>query len=170
MKQIIVLVFAMVVLSSCQEQKIGFVDNSVLINDYQEKIDIENKFKGMVEEFQKRTDSTSKAFELEAQEFQLNARKLSQKKAQEQYEALGQKQQMLQQKIRFEEQQIQQSSQEEIDSLIKKVKNYVADYGKKNGYTYILGSNEGGSVLYGQKESDLTQTILKELNAAYEGE
>jgi len=51
--------------------------------------------------------------------------------------------------------------------LIKKVKDFIKDYGTKNGYFYILGSNEGGSVLFGKEESDLTQTILDLLNAAY---
>ncbi|RSK41538.1 OmpH family outer membrane protein [Mangrovimonas spongiae] len=161
------LALSVLLFTSCEQQKIGFVDNSTLINDYQEKIDIEKKFQTKIDAFQKRTDSISKAFQLEAQEFQLNAGKLSQKKAQEQYEALGKKQQMLQQKIQFEEQQIQEQSQSEIDSLINKVKDYVKSYGETHGYTYILGSNEGGSVMFGKEENDLTDTILKELNDAY---
>lgn len=41
------------------------------------------------------------------------------------------------------------------------------DYGKKNEYSYILGSNDAGSVMYGEDASDLTQTILEALNAEY---
>ncbi|GGH37721.1 membrane protein [Mangrovimonas yunxiaonensis] len=167
MKYTLALALFALLFTSCQQQKIGFVDNGSLINEYQEKIDIEKKFQTKINAFQKRTDSISKAFQLEAQEFQVNASKLSQKQAQEQYEALGKKQQMLQQKIQFEEQQIQQQSQTEIDSLISKVKTYVKSYGQKHGYTYILGSNEGGSVMFGQDENDLTKTILEELNNAY---
>lgn len=167
MKHSLIMVLLALGLMSCQQEKIGYVDNGELINEYQEKIDIENKFKSKIEAFQKRTDSISKAFQLEAQEFQANAKRLSQKKAQEQYEALGKKQQVLQQKIQFEEQQIQQSSQIEMDSLIHKVKRYVKTYGEKHGYTYILGSNEGGSVMFGKDENNLTKTILKELNNDY---
>ncbi|HAB29043.1 MAG TPA: hypothetical protein DCE27_16150, partial [Xanthomarina gelatinilytica] len=76
-------------------------------------------------------------------------------------------QQMLQQRIQAEEQQISQESQAEIDSLISKVRNFVKDYGKKNGYTYIFGSNEGGSVMYGAEANDLTKVILDALNADY---
>ncbi|WP_418512663.1 OmpH family outer membrane protein [Corallibacter sp.] len=171
MKNIFLIAIAIVAVTSCtQPKKIGFVDNGTLINDYQEKKDIEAKFQSKIDAFQKRTDSIGKAFQLEAQEFQLKAKKLSQAKAQEEYQALSQKQQMLQQKVQFEEQQIQQASQTEIDSLIAKVKDYVGDYGKKNGYDYILGSNEGGSVLYGNEANDLTQTILDALNADYKKE
>ena len=36
-----------------------------------------------------------------------------------------------------------------------------------NNFNYILGSNEAGSVLYGDDAMDLTQEILKSLNEAY---
>jgi len=168
MKNIFIVVLAIATLVSCEQPlKTGFIDNSEVINNYQEKLDVEAKYKAKIEAFQKRTDSTSKAFQLEAQEFQLKAQGLSEDEAQKQYQTLSQKQQVLQQRIQFEEQQIQQGSQVEIDSLISKVKAFVADYGKENGYTYIFGSNEGGSVMYGAKENEVTQIILDALNADY---
>lgn len=171
MKNIFLMAFAILALASCTEpQKTGFVDNGKLINDYQERIDLEATFKTKIEAFQKRTDSTSKAFQLEAQDFQLKAQNMSQEDAQAQYQVLGQKQQILQQRIQNEEQQIQQASQTEIDSLIKKVKTFVKDYGKKNEYDYIFGSNEAGSVMYGKESEDLTQTILDAINADYKKE
>lgn len=168
MKNLFLLVLTIATFVSCeQSMKTGFIDNAEVINNYQEKLDIEAKYKTKIEAFQKRTDSTSKAFQMEAQEFQLKAKGLSEADAQKQYQTLSQKQQMLQQRIQFEEQQIQQESQVEIDSLIYKVKDFVSDYGNKNGYTYIFGSNEGGSVMFGAKENELTQTILDALNATY---
>ena len=79
-----------------------------------------------------------------------------------------QKQQMLQQQIQIEQQQITQAFQTEIDSTIVKVKVFVKDYGKTNGFTYILGTSDGASsVLYGTEENDLSQTIIDALNAEY---
>ena len=95
MKKIVVLAIAAIAMISCQQNKIGFVDNSELINEYQQRKDIEAKFKGKIEVFQKKTDSLSKAFELEVKETQLKARKASQKKAQELMGQLQQKQQLL---------------------------------------------------------------------------
>lgn len=171
MKNLVIVVLALVALTSCQEQaKIGFVDNGKVINDYQEKKDIEDKYKVKDEAFKKRTDSIGKAFQLEAQAFQLKAQKLSQKQQQEQYGALGQKQQMLQQQLQFEQQQIQQAFNVEIDSVLSKVKGFVNDYGKKNNYTYILGKNEAGSVMFGKEEQDISQIIIDALNADYKKE
>lgn len=168
MKKVAYVVLAVMVFTSCQQQKIGFIDNGKVINEYQEKIDVEEKFKIKDEAFKKRTDSISQAFQLEAQDFQLKARKMSQKKAQETYDGLMQKQQLLQQQMQFEQQQLTQEFQTQIDSVITKVKDFVKDYGKTNGYTYILGTSDGAtSVHYGKDENDLSQIIIDALNAEY---
>ena len=169
MKKNSILIFLLVIFMSCQnQQKIGFVDNGKVVNEYQEKKDIEEKYTQKDLAFQKRTDSISKAFQLEAQEFQLKLSSMPQSKQQEQYQILGQKQKMLQQQIQYEQQQMQQGYQTEIDSVIVKIKKFVKEYGKNNGYTFILGtSDNAASVLYGTDENDLSQTIIDGLNSNY---
>ena len=168
MKKLVYAALAIFAFTSCQQQKIGFVDNGKVINQYQRKIDIEEKFKEKDETFKKKTDSIGQAFQLEVQNYQINGSKMSNKKRQETEQQLGQKQQMLQQQIQMEQQQITQAFQTEIDSTIIKVKDFVKDYGRTNGYTYILGTSDGASsVLYGTEENDLSQTIIDALNAEY---
>ncbi|MEC3906275.1 OmpH family outer membrane protein [Tamlana sp. 2201CG12-4] len=169
MKNIFYVALIAIAFTSCQQQKIGYVDNSTVINDFQKKKDIEAKFQTKEQAFRKKADSIGKAFELEVQETQITARKSSQTKAQELMAGLQQKQQLLQQQMQFEQQQLTQAFQSEIDSIIINVKDFVKGYGKSNGYTYILGTSDAAaSVLYGTDENDLTQTILKALNADYE--
>ena len=170
MKRVIIALVVLVSFFACQEQqKIVFVDNGKVINDYQMKIDVEEKFKLKDDSFKKRMDSIGKAFQIEAQAFQLTAQKLSKAKQQEQYQVLGQKQQQLQQQFQYEQQQIQQLFNQEMDSVIVKVKEFVGDYGKSNGYTYILGKNEAGSVMFGKEENDISETVTTALNDAYKG-
>ncbi|XCF06496.1 OmpH family outer membrane protein [Tamlana crocina] len=172
MKNTIYVLLAMLVLASCQKpNKIGFIDNGTVINDYQEKKDIETKYQAKEEKFRKRADSIGQAFQAEVQETQKEAQRASQKKQQELMAGLQQKQQQLQQQMQIENQQLTQEFQTEIDSTIVKVKEFVKDYGKKNGYTYILGTSEAAAtVLYGEEQHDLTQTILDALNAGYKKE
>src|SRR5690606_31202966 len=105
MKKIILIMTVAIKSFSCQQNQIAFVDNTQLLNYYQEKIDIEAKYKEKIEVFSKKRDSTSKAFQAEAQAFQAEAQKLSQKVAQEKYNALTQKSQSVQLQIQQEEQQ-----------------------------------------------------------------
>lgn len=171
MKHIIFALAIVFMASSCQKQKIGYIDNGKVINEYQAKKDIEERFKKKEEAFKKKADSIGKAFQLEAQAFQMKAAKMSQKKAQAAYEELGKKQQLLQQQMQFEQGQLQQAFQTEIDSAIVKVKDFVKNYGKTNGYDYILGTSEAANtVLYGKSETDITTTITDALNADYKKE
>lgn len=166
MKKGFIALLTLVMLSSCQEQtRIGFVDNSKLINDYQKKKDIESKFQIEIDAFNKKVDSIGQSFQAEAAKMQEKDPQMVQKNSQEQYQALAQQYQRFQQQFQMEEQQLQKKSQSQIDTLIKEVKSFVKDYGKKNGYSYILGSNDAGSVMYGEESQDLTTTILEALNA-----
>lgn len=170
MKKIIYVALAMLIVSSCEKpNKIGYIDNSKVINDYLEKKDIEAKFQLKDNGFRRRADSIGKAFQTEVQNTQQVAQKSSPQKQQELMGGLQQKQQQLQQQMQIEQQQLTQEFQAEIDSVIVKVKDFVREYGKSNGYTYILGTSDGTSnVLYGSAENDLTKIILDSLNAAYD--
>lgn len=168
MKKLLLLGTAVLAFTSCQQPaKIGYVDNSKLINEYQEKKDIEANLQSKIDAFQKRTDSLQRAFQFEVNEAEIKARRLSGKALQELSKDIQDKNTALQQRVQFEQGQIAQESQTKNDSLIKKIKAFVKDYGTKNGYEYILGSNEGGSVMFGKAENDLTQTLLDALNAEY---
>ena len=167
MKKLIIAAIAVVGLASCQQQKIGYVDNSELINEYQEKKDIEAKYKVEIEAFQKKTDSLSKAFQLEYQKASIDAQRMSKSKAEKLALELQSKGQQLQQQLQQEEQLLQKNSQTEMDSLVSKVKREIKSYGEANGYTYILGGGEGGSVLYGKDGKNLTEALLKILNDKY---
>lgn len=152
---------------SCQQNKIAFVDNTKLLNEYQEKKDIENKLKEQISKYEKKRDSISMAFQAEAKAFDAEARNLAQNVAQKRYNELMQKSQILQQHLQQEEQKIQLESQTQMDSLLTKVKKFIKEYGKEKGYTFILGANEGGSILYGEEKKDITEDIVKSLNEKY---
>lgn len=169
MKKIVLGILVVALLSACQQEKNAFIDNPTLINDYQEKKDFDVKFEKKIAAYNKKRDSIAKLFQIEANDFQTKASKMSQQKAQERYNELLQKQQFMQQQLGAEEQQIQREGQIEMDSLVKKVKRFVQDYGKNNGYTYILGANEAGSVLFGEEKKDITKDVLNALNESYKG-
>ncbi len=168
MKKLIIIVIVVLSVASCQQsQKIGFVDNSVLINDYQEKKDVEVKLKTKIASYEKRRDSLGQAFQLDVKAAEVKARSMSQANLQKLQQEFQQKEQVISQQLQFEQQQIAQESQSKNDSLIKKVRDFVKEYGKANGYNYILGSNEAGSVMYGTEDMDLTQIVLEALNTDY---
>lgn len=168
MYRVVLLVFALALVTSCESgPKIGFVDNSELINSYDEKKDVEARLQLKINAYEQRRDSIQKAFQFEVNEAELRAKRMSQREIQELSQEIQQRSQMLAQRDQFEQQQIASESQALNDSLIAKIKQFVGDYAEANGYDYVLGSNEGGSVLYGSPAQDLTQLILAQMNEAY---
>ncbi|MEN1784681.1 MAG: OmpH family outer membrane protein [Bacteroidota bacterium] len=161
------ILIAMLILVSCDQNKIGYVEYISLMDDYQEKIDIENKYKVKSEAMNKKRDSLAQAIQLEYQAVQTRVQSMSEKKAQEEIGLLQQKSQFLGQQLQQEEQQLKSAGQTEMDSLVSKVNKEIEEYGDANGFTYILGAGDGASVLYGNDSKDLTEQILKILNDKY---
>ncbi|MDG1660972.1 MAG: OmpH family outer membrane protein [Winogradskyella sp.] len=171
MKSIFKLLIIAILFSSCQEQKkMGFVNNGDVLNEFQMKKDIEETYKVRNEVFQKRMDSIENEFQVEVKAFQMAQSRMSQKKAQEKYNELGQRNQILTQQFQKDQQVLQMGFTKEMDSVVKKMNAFVKEYGKANGYAYIFGQNEAGSVIYGEEASDLTKTITDALNAEYNTE
>lgn len=159
---------ALLALVSCQEQKIGYVDQVKIMDEYQKKIDVEQEYQMENAEFSKRRDSISMAFQKEAQELQENSKRLSQARAQEKMGEFQQKAQAVGQQLQQVEQQLRMKGQARMDSVVTKVRDEIRAYGKANGYTFILGGGDGGSVIYGDEGKDLTEEILSKLNSEYQ--
>lgn len=167
MKKGILIAIMSVILFSCQQEKTAFVNNEKLIEEYQERIDIEAKYKVKVEALTKKKDSIGKSLQEEGVALQTKGANLSQEKQQELYAPYIQKRNFLQQQIQQEEQVMAQQSQTEIDGLLKKIDEAITAHGETNGYSYIFGKNKVGSVQYGADKNDITKTILDDLNKTY---
>ncbi|MUU79081.1 OmpH family outer membrane protein [Winogradskyella endarachnes] len=171
MKKIILGLIILVGAASCQEQqKIAFVDNAKVVNEFNKKVDFEANFKTKIDAFNKKADSLNKMIQMEAQAFQASASKMKQSVAEEKYNTLLQKKQMQDYQISNEEKALTAEGQKQLDTIVKEVKAFIKDYGKTNGYTYILGANDAGSVLYGNDTNDITEEILSALNKDSEKE
>ena len=154
-------------LVACQNQKTGYVDTEELLTEYEE-------LKEARDQFNKQNDDIANGLELKIQSYQIkedlfrkNVQSMPRKEQEERYNELQAEAQLIQQERQTKIGQLQVESQRVIDSLITKVKDKVKAYGGQNGYTYIYGSNDAGSVLYGTEENDLTTTILDQLNADF---
>lgn len=165
MKNLITSFAVLVMFISCKNQdKIGFIDNVKVVNEYYKKLEFESSFQKKIDAFNKKSDSLQNAIQLEAQLWQNRSTKVDQRTAEKEYETLLQKKQLQDFQLNNEERQLQQEGQQRLDTIVKEVKQFVNDYGKANGYTFILGANEAGSVLYGSDSKDITEEVLQELN------
>ena len=160
----IMLLAAAILLSSCQQNKVAYVDYATLLDGYSKKKDLEARYQSRAEAFAQRRDSISQAFQIEAQSLQNKTKSMSQQQAQEEFGALQQRGQAIGAQLQQEEQRMQQQGQQKMDSLLMEVKERIGEFGRNNGYTYILAGGEGGTVLYGSDNQDITDEVLEYLN------
>lgn len=169
MKRLIFAGIVLLSLSACTD-KVAFVDNAKLLDAYKEKKDIKAKLDKDVISYQKKRDSISQAFLAEHQAFENEVKNLPTNVARKRYNELIQKKEILEKHLLEQEQNIQAETQRQLDSLINKVKKNIRAYGKKKGYTFILGANDAGSILYGTENRDITKEVSEYLNQEYEKE
>tara|TARA_R110002072_G_scaffold243174_1_gene402194 strand:+ start:341 stop:859 length:519 start_codon:yes stop_codon:yes gene_type:complete len=168
-KKIVVALVILVAFASCtQPEKTGFINNSELINEYQGKKDIEDKYKLRDEVSKRKSDSLGQAYQIEVMGLQQKIAKMSEKQQQAAAQPFQQKWQLIEQQMKSKQQKFQKDFQTEIDSSIIEVADFVKGYAKKNGYTYIFGTSDiSRSVMYGDETKDLTKDILEALNISY---
>lgn len=167
MRKIVLAAMVLLIVSCQEQQKIGYVDNVKMMEDYQEKKDFDGKYEIINTAFAKKKDSISQVFQIEMQGFQIKAQKMKESKAQEEYAGIQQRAQQMGQILQQEEQALMSTAQVELDSMVSMVKKQIKTYGETNKYNYILGGGDGGSVLYGTEANDLTAEIVKTLNDKY---
>jgi outer membrane protein len=175
MKKILSLCAFALVLISCQETttskadfKTGYIDTSILLEKYNKFTDANEKFKVKSEEMGRPIQAKAQQLEAEMANFQRAAQVNGEAWAQQKYGELQQRQQAL----LAEREQILGKIDGEAgklkDSLVKEVKKYIENYGKKEGYDYIFTTSEMSvNVIYAKESYNLTEKILKKLNEEY---
>ena len=169
MKKIGILIIVAFLSIACQTEKTAFVDTEKLFTDYTELNDVKERFTKQNDEILGDLELKIKAYQIKEDLFRKNGPSMTRKNQEAKYNELSAEAQQLQQERQGRIGKLQAESQGAIDSLIVKVKDKVKEYGKTNGYTYIYGSNDAGSVMYGKEELDITESVLEYLNASYKG-
>ncbi len=167
MKKIGTLLVIAFLVIGCQTEKTAFVDTEELFKEYSEMNDVRERFTKENDEILKDLELKFQPLQIKQQQFLSNSATMSPKKQQERYQELAAEDQKFQQERQARIGKLQADSQAAIDSVITKVKDKVKEYGKTNGYSYIYGSNDAGSVMYGKDELDVTQSVLTYLDEAY---
>lgn len=166
MKKLLVIAFA-VVLASCNQTKVAYVDVEVLMKDYEGTKALESKMKEKQELKAKELDSLTAPFQAKVQEYYKVAQSLSPQKRAESEGALQQEQQFLQQQQQQASQELQKETQDSYEAITKVVDSLVGKYAKSNGYNMIFGTSGKGTVMYGDEKLDVTKPVLEMLNKEY---
>lgn len=146
---------------------IVYIDSSKLLNEYQAAKDIEAKYKAKSEQMGKELDAELSKFRADVAYFEKNAQSKGVQWAQQTGAALQEREQRLAYTQQAMMQQLQSESGQEMDSVVKGVKDFIKEYGKEKGYDYILSTGEVSTVLYSKDGQEITDEVVKLLNEKY---
>jgi outer membrane protein len=174
MKKIILIVGLVSSLIACNKNegksgslKTAYIDTAEILEKYEKFKAEDEKFKVKSEEMGRPLEAKVKAFQMEAQSFQQNAQVKGPQWAQQKGAELSQREQQLGVEQNALLQQLQEEGGVLRDSIIKEVKVFIKEYGKKKGYDYIYGTGDAATILYSKDSYNITEEVLKELNDKY---
>ena len=163
MKKLLVVVFA-VVLSSCTQTKIAYIDVETVMEEYVAMQALEEELTVKQNEMAAELEGLQTAFQAKVQEYYQNAPSMSDSKKTETEQALQQEGQMIQGRQQQASQLLQQENQVRSEVLIKKIDSVVADYSKTKGFSLVIGTQGTGTVMYGEDSLDVTSEVIEALN------
>lgn len=139
--------------SNCDRNNTYFVKPSTLVQGYHGAITQHEAFKKKAQYWQQRIDSLNTELQV------LSQSPISIRTAKEQ--------QILQYRSAIQ-QQAQQENQRLTQQVLDEVNAYLKQYGKEKDYNFILGATESGNIVYAADGTDITDEVLKGLNAQYD--
>ena len=144
--------------------KTGYVDLPIVFEKFEMKIEIEKKLT---------KDLSSKKVILDSLKFQLqtlnNTLENQPEPSQEDAMKFQQMQnQYMQQKELLENYSLEQTQMYDAQ-ILEQMQQYISDYGSANGYDYIFGASNDGSILYAPQVNNITVDVTKYINDSYQG-
>lgn len=164
MKKISIILLVGISAISCNQEKTAYVENDKVADEYYKLENMRNRYDQRQQQLKKEVDSLAAPFQKMYQEYMQQRESMSDSKRQETEQQLRQMQQKIRSKQNQQGRKIQQERGEESDSLVNVMEEKIAEYAKKNGYTYIFGSNQSSNILYGDEEKNITDDVIKMLN------
>jgi len=147
--------------------KTAYVDTSKLVEESLEAQDIKTKYEAIIKAKGKQMDAEIAQFQNEAQNFEKNAQAYGMQWAQAKGPELQQKRDNLARKEQMLVRETQEAAAVERDTLVSRIRTFIKQYGKDNGYNYIYGTGDAATILYAKDEYDVTPEIIKILNETY---
>ncbi|MFT6637661.1 MAG: outer membrane protein [Flavobacterium sp.] len=145
-----------------------YVDVNKLIEGYSRTKIAKAEFDKKATTLKANVDSLVTNWQKELQAYEKERASLSPKELQLKQELLGSKQQQVNGYQEAIQKQIQEEDKKVTQTVINDINDYIKEYGKRKGYKIIFGASGGGNIMYASESSDLTEEVLKGLNAEYD--
>jgi len=166
MKKLLVVAIALV-LSSCTQTNIAYIDVETVMKEYKAMNDLESEAALRQQEMASELEALQGPFQAKVEEYYKNQASMSASKRAEAEQALQQEGQMIQGRQQQASQLLQQENLAKSEVLIKKMDSVVAEYAKSKAFSIVFGTQGNGTVMYGDEGLNISSDIVSALNENY---
>lgn len=166
MKSLLIIAITLL-LNSCDQSKIAYL-NPVKISQEYEAVKVEQQqLEAMAAPWQGNLDTLTAELRRANDRYQQERGQLNPAQAKAYEQALMAKQEQLAQYRDATTKKIT-AERERLDAVVVAELNaFLKEYGKREGYTIILGATASGNIVYADEAIDVTADVVKELNERY---
>lgn len=166
-----VLLFTMILLmASCLQNKIAFVDMGIIMKEYKGLNAFNEEMEAEKDQSRKEIESLIEPYQLKVEEYYKDVSKMSAAEKSSAELALQQEQNAINEQQDKYMQQLDKQRLEGLETINEEVATYVEEYASSNGYQIVFGTLGTETVIYGEDKLNITQEVLSELNRLYSEE
>lgn len=152
-------------------EQIVYVNSDSLLNNYEYFKEIRTQFEDKAKKAQADLQSKGNAFQKEVADYQKNAGTMSAEQRANTEERLARKQDELGRLNQNASASLAQQEAEENEKLYNRVSDFLKKHAQENGYKLVLTySKSNPTVLYADESLEVTNEVVKGLNAEYSKE
>ncbi|MBS1636295.1 MAG: OmpH family outer membrane protein [Bacteroidetes bacterium] len=164
---LILAVAGLYILFFLKKEKIGFVRSNELVYSYKGMEEAHALQGKRTKEYQTNIDTLQMDLQKAINNYNMEFSKLSKEERAEKEKMLIIQKENFQNYSQNAQKAIEKSNTDLTEGVLNQINAFVEKYAKENNYTIIFGTTTSGNVLYGKEEIDVTEEILKALNAQY---
>jgi outer membrane protein len=149
-----------------------YVDMDAIISNYEMTADLQSKFSDKKQLLEAEMTNKSKNYQSSVLDYQNKVQKglVARAEATEIEQKLAAEQQKLLQLRDKDMAQLANEEQSMKRQILTSITEFLTPYSISKGYSYVFGNSFGGNVLYADKTFNITQDVLKGLNAKYKAD
>ena len=163
---IVALVLA--VLSFLQKGEVVYVDSLKLFANYKGSLKAKAEYEKRMAQWKANVDTLTAELNSGITKYQKEKAGMTAKEKKLTEELLTTKQQQLDNYRSAVSENASKEDQTVTAQVTKEINDFLKRYGEAHGYDYILGATNVGNVVYAKQGKNITDEVLKELNAEYQ--
>ena len=167
MKNFILLFSSLLLMYSCSQNKMAYVDVGHILKEYERMNAFNEEMEDETVQLRKEIESLIEPYQADVEEYYKNVGRMSETQKSATELALQEAQKAINEQQDKFMQQLEDQRLKGLEDLNGEIAVFVEDYAKSKGLQIVFGTLGTQTVVYGSDKLNITEEVLSELNKLY---